>query len=180
VLICRSEETWRIPAMKELYGVMGNYPWSLALEALMSSFLGYSSTQVAAWIAHERDERAGWNGDTVYVAMTEAQAEQVIACGSRHLPPEAITLGPLHCFVGRESARIGKSAFPDVPVGFAIARVLLANSYANPSVASLRATPGEGSVGFLVDASNVRLLNVSMKTTMEFLTADGWAVVKPT
>ena len=180
VLICRPEEVWRVPAMRELYAVMGYYPWSLALEALMSSFLGYSRVQVAAWIADARDQYAGWNGDTVYVAMTMDQAEQVVACGSRYLPREALDLGAMQCFVGRGSARIGKAGYPLVLDGISIARVLLSRGYAHPSVVSLRRAPGEGCVGFVVDETNVRRLNGNMLTTIEFLTADGWVLKKQT
>ena len=176
VLVARVDEAWRIPALKELLKVLGYYRWTHGLEAMMSGLLGYSAPEVKAWIAMLRDERAGWQGETVYFKLTVEQAQLVAAHGSRYLSSGVIDLGAILCFVGRGPYSIVKAAHGAVPDGVSIARVLLSRDYAHPSLRTLREAPGTGPVGFTVDRTNVHQLNGSMRTALEFLTAAGWVV----
>jgi hypothetical protein len=76
VYALRAAQAWRIPALHALWRAFpqGGEPWSDGAEALEGHLLGYSRSQIAAWLAARRHERLGWRGVTIYLVGRSLEA----------------------------------------------------------------------------------------------------------
>ncbi len=171
IRIARSDELWRVPALRALYkAAFTDGIWTAAADMQLSILLGYTDAQRKKWLRWLR--QAGSFALPIYTLLTAEQKAHVASVGQRCFgEPEVVT--GMTLFV-RNAGRVKKNAYRLVPKGLTLARSSLHIEQGRALFGDWRTKPGVTYHPLQPTKKQAIVLNRELRSNVQFLTASGW------
>jgi hypothetical protein len=173
VFFVKPGQDWRVPALIATRRILGDYRWTDGAEHLKGYLLGYSETDIAEWIAHQRHTRAGWGALTIYLLMSEAETERVRYLGMRCLEPGSVG-ADLIAFSAQGDLAVRSGAEGMIPKGTTLLRAAVKRSF----FARLFGSPSDWGDDEIISApitpKIAELMNPALESNFQIFRDDGW------
>jgi len=170
VFIFNRGQEWRIPAYIATRQILRKYRWSDGAEYFESYLLGYSESEILAWMAHHQKTRASWTGLTVYLLMSKRQIEPIRYLGMRCIDPKSVTADVI-AFFSRSNLAIRSDAKSMIPKGFILLRVAIKRSLLKILFGPPNSWGDAEIVSTTITADLAKLMNPALESN--FQTFDG-------
>jgi hypothetical protein len=171
--IGKPENLWRAWAHQALWTIVPNTGgWNDGAEALESFLLGYSDEERATWMEYQRWTRLGWEGETLFFFLTDAQVEAMAPVSNRAFLPTVFAGGAVGVSPrGRALRRRHKGLVPGARriVRAAVKREELGFLF-YPGSADEEILP----IAFTLDENDATLLNKNLLSHVQVLRDLTW------
>jgi hypothetical protein len=175
LFIYRDEEAWRIPAFLTVMKTIETCGWHSSLDRLRADLLGYSASEISAWVEDFSLGDVNFLGQTTYFVLSNKQAANVRLLGCHSLDPK-LMVRPITVFHSRWHSALRPDAWRSVSSGRELARASLDRAffaelfpkrdYRDPTIEIYVAT---------MDRHRGGALNEALRSDFQFFGPNGWS-----